>query len=616
MAPERFEGWSDRRSDVYSLGATLYELVTLRPLFGSSAHAELIERVLHDPPEAPRRIDPRIPRDLEAIVLKAIAKEPGDRYAAAQAMGEDLQRFLEDRPILARRSTTVEQGWRWCPRNPLLVVALTTAAVAVVTLAIAATVMAWKFREQRDQIAHDLAMMRLAEARDRRARVDGRHEELVEALLDRARAKRLSRQPGQRFDSLAALAQAAEVAREMGLPPERLESLRDEAIACLALPDLRPEPEGLSVHRRTAGVAYRFAGQIGRHVYHPNGPSAVMAFAFDPSLARYAFGFRDGTIAIRRVADDQVVARFQAPGGSGFGVFTFSPDGRYLAAAQFPGEALAVWDVRRRAAVVRDPGPVHDRAQFSPDSRRIALARADGDVLVYDLETRQPERHWHVPRPGPLAFRFDAARIAVLSNGDRPTCRILETATGRLVWGLPLRASGYGVAWSPDGTKLSTPARIGGSISGTPTRGSGRPPWTGIATAACAPRSTPPARCWPAADGRVGSGSGTRSWAAPGSTWSAAASHPSSAGTGESWPHSRTGWRPTWSIRRSNTGRSRMPATSRSIMERWPSGPMAGCWPWARAGAWRCGIWPAAARSRFCRATGLRTCDSRPPVTC
>jgi WD40 repeat protein len=457
MAPERFEGWSDRRSDVYSLGATLYELITLRPLFGSSAHAELIERVLHDPPEAPRRIDPRIPRDLETIVLKAIAKEPGDRYATAQAMGEDLRRFLEDRPILARRSTTVEQGWRWCRRNPLLVVELTTAAAAVVTLAIAATAMAWKFREQRDQIAHDLALMRLAEARERRARVDGRHEELVEALLNRARAKRLSRQPGQRFDSLAALAQAAEVARDMGLPPERLDPLRDEAIACLALPDLRPEPEGLGLPRRAAGVAYRFAGQIGRNVYPPNRSAAALAFAFDPSLARYAFGFRDGTIAIRRVADNQEVARFRAPGGSGFGVFAFSPDGRYLAAAQFPGEALAVWDVRRRAAVVRDPGPVHDRARFSPDSRRIALARADGDVVIYDLETRQSERHWHVPRPGPLGFRFDAARIAVLSNEDRPSCRIVETATGRLVRALPLRASGYGVAWSPDGTMLSTP---------------------------------------------------------------------------------------------------------------------------------------------------------------
>ena len=116
MAPERFDAWSDRRSDVYSLGATLYELITLCPLFAGVAHAELIEKVLHDPPDSPRKLDSKIPRDLETIVLKAIAKEPADRYATAQAMGDDLRRFLEDRPVLARRITPVEQTWRWCRR--------------------------------------------------------------------------------------------------------------------------------------------------------------------------------------------------------------------------------------------------------------------------------------------------------------------------------------------------------------------------------------------------------------------------------------------------------------------------------------------------------------------
>ena len=85
MPPERFDGWSDHRSDVYSLGATLYELLTLHPLFGATRQSELIEKVLHDSPEAPRKLDPKIPRDLETIVLKAIAKEPGARYANASA---------------------------------------------------------------------------------------------------------------------------------------------------------------------------------------------------------------------------------------------------------------------------------------------------------------------------------------------------------------------------------------------------------------------------------------------------------------------------------------------------------------------------------------------------
>src|SRR5262249_18955446 len=80
MAPERFAGWSDRRSDVYSLGTTLYELLTLHPIFPGAAQAELLEKVLDESPVAPRKLDPKIPRDLETIVLKAIAKEPGDRY--------------------------------------------------------------------------------------------------------------------------------------------------------------------------------------------------------------------------------------------------------------------------------------------------------------------------------------------------------------------------------------------------------------------------------------------------------------------------------------------------------------------------------------------------------
>jgi eukaryotic-like serine/threonine-protein kinase len=435
MAPERFDGWSDRRSDVYSLGATLYELLTLRPLFGASAQAALIERVLHDPPEAPRRIDPRIPRDLETIVLKAISKEPGRRYATAQAMGEDLGRFLDDHPILARRSSTMEQGWRWCRRNPLVVAALATAAAAVVTLAIVSAAMAWKFREQRDQIAHDLAVMSLAEARERRARIDGGREQKVESLLDRARIRRLARQPGQRFESLAALTEAAEIARELGLPHERLDPLRDEAIACLALPDVRPEPGGRRIRR----------------------PAEYVAFAFDPTMTLYAFGLPNGAISVRRATNDEEVGRFRVPNNVVFTVFAFSPDGRYLAAVPSPGEALSVWDVGRRVDVMHDPGPVQDRARFSPDSRRIALARKNGEVLVYNLATGRPETRWRVASPGPLAFRFDSARIAVVLREDRSSCQILETETGRLVRSIPLPALGDGVAWSPDGTTLSTP---------------------------------------------------------------------------------------------------------------------------------------------------------------
>ena len=134
MAPERFEGWSDRRSDVYGLGVTLYELLTLRPAFEAATRARLIEQVIHDPPPSPRKHDPRVPRDLETIVLKAIAKEPAERYATAEALAEDLENFLADRPIVARRSGLPERAWRWCRRNPAAAGLLAASAVAALAL--------------------------------------------------------------------------------------------------------------------------------------------------------------------------------------------------------------------------------------------------------------------------------------------------------------------------------------------------------------------------------------------------------------------------------------------------------------------------------------------------
>jgi len=128
MAPERLEGCSDRRSDLYSLGVTLYELLTLQPFFPHHSRAELLKRIVEDAPQSPRRINPTIPVDLETVVLKAIAKDQAARYQRAEQLAEDLRRFLADRPILARRSTVVERFGRWCRRNPL-VASLTTAVI-------------------------------------------------------------------------------------------------------------------------------------------------------------------------------------------------------------------------------------------------------------------------------------------------------------------------------------------------------------------------------------------------------------------------------------------------------------------------------------------------------
>jgi hypothetical protein len=119
IAPERFSGPGDLRSDVYSLGLTLYELLALRPAFDATDRNKLVNQVMHDEPVRPRKLNRSVPRDLETVVLKAIARDPADRYQTPAELAEDLKRYVEDRPVKARRVSEPEMFWRLCRRNPL-----------------------------------------------------------------------------------------------------------------------------------------------------------------------------------------------------------------------------------------------------------------------------------------------------------------------------------------------------------------------------------------------------------------------------------------------------------------------------------------------------------------
>ncbi len=151
MSPEQLLGGRmalDGRTDVYSLGATLYELLTLRPAFEGEDRQGLLRRIADDEPTAPRKLDPGIPRELETIVLKAMAKEPAARYRGARELADDLRRYREDRPILARRPPLADRVAKWARRHrPVVWASAAVVVLAAVGLLVGAFLV-WREKEQ------------------------------------------------------------------------------------------------------------------------------------------------------------------------------------------------------------------------------------------------------------------------------------------------------------------------------------------------------------------------------------------------------------------------------------------------------------------------------------
>ncbi len=380
MAPERFNGESDARSDLYSLGLTLYELLTLRPAFDETDRNKLIQQVIHEEPPRLRKLNPAVPRDLETIVLKAIARDPAQRYQSPTELADDLKRFVEDRPIRARRASVRERLWRWCRRNPALAGLL--AAVQLSLLGLLALA-AWSHQ----RINHELTEKEGARAEA----VKTRDEALAltyHSLLNETRALRLANVPGWRLQALQRLQSLA----QLPTPQRDLAQLRSEAIACLGEFDIHEEA--------------RFLGHT----------QSLWSLDFSPDGTLLATAGYDGRLqvwdvkerrSLRELADPALKLAQRHNSLAPLPAVRFRPDGRSLAYATWtPGLGIL---------------KLHEAP---PDGGRACPAQFP---LVRALPGVRPERQpadcrlerWAslTPRPGlagPEARNSDPGRVSCL----------------------------------------------------------------------------------------------------------------------------------------------------------------------------------------------------------
>lgn len=435
LPPERFEGQVDERGDIYSLGVTLYELLTSTPAFAASTRAGLVESILRCSPPPPRRSDPLIPRDLETVVLKAMAREPAQRYATADALRTDLENFLADRPVLARRTSLGQHAWRWCRRNKALASLIALALVLLTAIALISSLYSARLQDQ-------LAGTRAAQHEARK--------QLFDSLLVQAHAAWNSGKAGQRFDALRALQTAKEIAAELQLPADARDRLRTETIGALCLPDLEIDLEVDAWPRDTLLVD------------------------FDPSFERYARADVEGNVTVHRVSDHRVLHQLPNPGPAMRVVpsvgLSFSPDGQFLQQRCYRDDgrqgSLRLWDLSAaepRVVLDQLAGVVGGPCAYRADGRQLAAVTVDLPLSgpaapdapawahVYDTASgRECALPVAVDRTARLALCPTLPQLAV---SDSTAVRILDLKAGTEAnrWERPDTTQ---LAWSPDGRQL------------------------------------------------------------------------------------------------------------------------------------------------------------------
>jgi WD40 repeat protein/serine/threonine protein kinase len=459
MAPEQAGGKSKEigpACDTYALGAILYELLTGRPPFRAETPLDTMLQVVGTEPVPPRRLAPKLPRDLETICLKCLEKGPARRYASAGALADDLQRFLDNQPIQARPTPAWERLAKWARRRPAV------AALLIVSVLAAASLIAGSLwysarlkgalegtRRQRDQADRQrrLAQEREREARRQRRRAEERERTTQRHLYDfHWSAARQAWQEG-RVDTALALLQTMRPGRA-GAP--ELRSFEWHYLTALCQPAKRTvrvhtkyvtavaiSPRGQRVASvDVAGVARIWNAATGQVlVTLPTQPFPLIAVAFSRD-GRYLAtgGVSPSTVELTRIWDAATGEEVAVCRGHQIGVLAaaFSPNGRQLATAGADGK-VKLWDAatgRVRRTLAGHSGAVHGVA-FSPSGKVLATAGQDCTIRLWNPETGEELRKLsgHTELIRDVTFNHDGSRLATASFDK--TVRIWETATGR-----------------------------------------------------------------------------------------------------------------------------------------------------------------------------------------